>query len=118
VSASASAARDFVREACAGHLGAEQLDTAVLLTSELVANAIRHTRSDSFEVHISLSRDGIQIAVRDRDKTAPVLGAPEPDSASGRGLQLVDQLSGGWGVKYGEAGGKSVWFNLRANRGL
>lgn len=115
--ASASAVRDFVREACAGILGAEQLDTAVLLASELAANAIRHAGSGSFKVSIALSREAIQISVRDREKTSPVLGAPDADSGSGRGLQLVDQLSGDWGVKYAEAGGKSVWFNLRADPG-
>lgn len=91
--------------------GCDQIaDTAVLLVSELASNAILHARSD---IRIFLSRELDQLKVKVCDRS-PVIPRPRRfgvESATGRGLALVEQLSVDWGVQR-EAGGKCVWFTL------
>jgi hypothetical protein len=109
-------ARHFVAAALAGCPAAPD---AVLLASELATNAVRHSatgRGGSFTVAISHAPGRVRITVTDDGSdTRPVLpaGAPGPLACSGRGLLLVDALSGGWGHA---AGGPSrraaVWFEL------
>ncbi len=95
-------------------------DTAVLLTSELVTNALLHTRSSahgSFQVIIWPGRTTAYIAVIDdgshttptarRHRTAQL-------SESGRGLELVNLLATRWG-HYGDHNATTrtlVWFRL------
>jgi anti-sigma regulatory factor (Ser/Thr protein kinase) len=107
---SASAARHFVRPFLY-HCPPDFVDTAVLLTSELVTNALVHARSD---VEVELTRhDGlIRIAVTDDTPDCPTIGPSVVLSEHGRGLPLVASQSQCWGVD--ETGlGKTVWFVLR-----
>jgi len=86
------------------------VDTAVLLVSELASNAVLHARSD---IRILLRREHDQVKVKVCDRS-PVIPRPRRfgvESATGRGLALVEQLSADWGVQR-EAGGKCVWFTL------
>lgn len=110
--ASAAEIRGFVRDGCAGLLSEEDLDAAVLLTTELVTNAMLHTNSDQVEVRIRLGHGTIRIGVRDDDAASPAPAAPAQEETSGRGLQIVDTLSDTWGVDYTESGGKCIWFSL------
>jgi anti-sigma regulatory factor (Ser/Thr protein kinase) len=80
---------------------------ALLVTSELVANAVTHgSRSgDEIEVELALGRRRIQICVRDplRGRSTPVALTADERRQEGRGLQIVSHLSewserviGGW----------------------
>lgn len=88
-------------------------DTAVLLVSELASNAVLHARSD---IRIFLIRefDELKVKVCDRSPVVPRPRRFGVESATGRGLALVEQLSAEWGVQR-EAGGKCVWFTLSVN---
>ena len=98
--------------------GCPLTDTAVLLTSELVTNALSHTPSGtggSFEVIVWLDADGVLVAVLDdgSDRRPATLGA-DLESESGRGLSLVAALADHWGHQGGTAA-RAVWFLLRAH---
>jgi MEDS: MEthanogen/methylotroph, DcmR Sensory domain/Histidine kinase-like ATPase domain len=88
-------AREFVRVSLAGHHADEFIDTAVLVTSELAANAIEHAKSP-YAVELEHRPTGIEIAVRDLSPTLPRQGAPTPDSTSGRGISIVAALCNSW----------------------
>jgi anti-sigma regulatory factor (Ser/Thr protein kinase) len=114
VPASVSLARSFVRETLSD-LSEDELDVVVLLTSELVTNAILHARTP-VQVGVVRDRSQLMVAVEDR---APAQAVLEPrnwsrDRPGGRGLALVADLSDQWGTR-AHSSGKSVWFVLPAN---
>jgi anti-sigma regulatory factor (Ser/Thr protein kinase) len=107
---SAAEARRFVRSALADW-GASNLDeTAALLVTELVTNAILHTRSGP-EVTARLDGHRLRVEVGDDDQSPPVRRYYDPRATTGRGLVLVDELASAWGTEPA-AGGKVVWFEL------
>lgn len=115
----ASRARSFVRETL-GDWGApltqSATDDAVLLASELVANAVQHAGTD-LEVGLRLSDGILEVGVTDRHPTRalpeePQAPAEEAYSERGRGLTLPAALASSWGVTY-TAAAKTVWFRLR-----
>ncbi len=88
-------------------------DTAVLLVSELVTNAVRHARTELSDMWLRLEIDGdwLRIEVEDGDPRHPqprTLTGPEE---SGLGFVLVDALADKWGV-YETSTGKAVWAEL------
>ncbi|MGZ4593926.1 MAG: ATP-binding protein [Actinomycetes bacterium] len=109
---SVPAARRFVR---ARLVHAEvDVDTATLLVSEVVTNAILHARTP---VTVTVEEDGAvaHIAVADRSPVPPRLHAYSATSATGRGMRLLDQLAIRWGVEADPVtGGKTVWFEVGA----
>lgn len=88
-------------------------DTAALVVSELVTNAIVHTASDVVVCELHDGEDLVRIAVRD-EGFAP--GEPQPspqrpEEEHGRGLLLIDALCRAWGAQ--EHGpGLLVWAEL------
>lgn len=111
-------ARERVAEVLVAWKLNEVLDTASLLVSELVTNAVRHARSS---VRITLSVEGgrVRTGVWDHNLAplpAPVAGGPgdsvEDLPEGGRGLFLVQALSDNWGSET-TAEGKCVWFELQ-----
>ncbi|MCX5008991.1 SpoIIE family protein phosphatase [Streptomyces sp. NBC_00638] len=96
----------------------EQVDTAVLLTSELLGNVLVHTE------HAAGLRAGLKgtqghrrlrVEVTDRSDDVPHRRAPGELSSSGRGLVLLDLLAHQWNVRP-EPEGKTVWFELDEDR--
>ncbi|KIF68026.1 hypothetical protein HY68_04150 [Streptomyces sp. AcH 505] len=87
-------------------------DSAPLVLSELVTNAVQHGRVPGRLIETRFERlvGGVRIEVHDAGDTKPQLRTPTADDDSGRGLALVDALTNGcWGVS-GRAGvGKLVW---------
>lgn len=86
-------------------------DAAELLVSELVTNAVRASETlISPVVRLWLVSDGQSIVVHvwDGSDSMPVRQDANPDSASGRGLLLVEALGKDWGA-YRKASGKVVW---------
>jgi len=109
---------------------------AVLLTSELVTNAVLHARGP-VAVRLAVADGMLEIGVGDQDRRAPRRRTPsvpvaraqpaadaapwarpwllpeELASEGGRGLLLVEELASEWGVVSMTAG-KQVWFRLNA----
>ena len=85
---------------------------AVLLTSELVTNAIRHEAGETVTLSITCSRGRLRADVHDTSRLLPVLMEVPVDAEAGRGLMLVATLSDQWGV-YLTPAGKAVYFTLR-----
>ncbi len=110
--ASARRARRFVGELL-HEQGADSVsDVCVLLTSELVTNAVLYAQSD-IEVSVHLSPDGVRVAVCDASSVPPVRRLVGTEATSGRGLALVEALSSAWGVDTSRNGaGKEVWFQV------
>lgn len=103
-------ARLFVAETLSSWGREELVDDAVLVTTELVTNAIMHARSP-FTVSIRRNDGSVTIGVGDRAPVPVSHQVPEPSDVSGRGLLLVDALSDSWGQSV-EADGKLVWADL------
>jgi anti-sigma regulatory factor (Ser/Thr protein kinase) len=86
-------------------------DVAVLLTSELVTNAIRHEPGDTVLLSITCVCGQLRVDVHDTSCSMPVPADAPPDAEAGRGLMLVASLSAGWGYHRTPAG-KAVYFTL------
>ena len=90
-------------------------DDCVLLTSEIVTNAVLHSdsgRVGAFTLTVSYTADRVRVSVRDDGSARPPCGChADPYSPGGRGLPLLEALSRRWGVTR-EAGANNVWFEL------
>lgn len=106
----AAAARAFLRGALTGRLPDETLDTAELLISELVTNAIQHAGTE-LTVDIAHGPGLLRLAVTDGDPHLHLRGAAAPADERGRGLTLISALTQAWGVR-DVPGGKQVWCLL------
>lgn len=106
-------AREAAREALSSWRLAHLTDTAVLLVSELVTNAVLHARTDGTGVALQLELRGIwlRIEVHDADPRGPQPRTPSGLDESGFGFVLVDSLADSWGVRETEHG-KAVWVEL------
>ncbi len=115
-SASASAARGFVRERCAAWGVDEAVQQLVeLIASELVTNAVLHARTD-LELTVSMHAAQIRVGVRDEAATAPLQGIveaarPDADQEHGRGLGLLALIGADVDVEPTSTG-KIVWASL------
>lgn len=93
----------------------QHLDDAVLLTSELMSNAVLHARTD-VRLTVRSQEDGtLRVEVADENPRLPISVAPPDEAQSGRGLWLVETLATAWGVERLPEG-KTVWFELGAFR--
>ena len=90
----------------------EVVDRAELLADELVTNAVLHART-SLRLRLELRGDILHIGVHDASPRLLRLVASDPESETGRGLRLVEQLATAWGVSRRSDGGKVVWCTLR-----
>jgi anti-sigma regulatory factor (Ser/Thr protein kinase) len=103
--------RHAVRRVCSdAGLPADACDTAVLLTSETLTNAIVHAGTSVLLV-IRVSPRGVRVEVTDDDSRPPIAARPATDATNGRGLQLLDTLATRWGVEH-HRHGKTVWFEI------
>ena len=111
-----AAARRFVRTALESvEADPAVVETAELLTDELVTNAIVHAQSKSY-LHIRAARGAVRVELTDPDDRLPSIAAADTDAVGGRGLIIVNGLASAWGVERGIDGGKTVWFQLSPNR--
>ncbi|MEU9130718.1 SpoIIE family protein phosphatase [Kitasatospora sp. NPDC048540] len=96
------------------------IDTAELLSSELVTNAIRHTDRDAMFTARLYREPGsgarLRVEVEDESDLWPTRRTPGEQASSGRGLMLVEALADGWGVEP-RGSGKRMWFELSADAG-
>jgi anti-sigma regulatory factor (Ser/Thr protein kinase) len=86
-------------------------DVAVLLTSELVTNAIRHEVTGIVTLAITCSAGQLRVDVHDTSRVLPMLVDAPLDAEAGRGLMLVSTLSAEWGF-YRTPAGKAVYFTI------
>ncbi|MFI1696357.1 ATP-binding protein [Streptomyces galilaeus] len=93
-------------------LSPKMTEDAVLLVSELVGNAVRHTGARVFGLRLRRRRGWIRVEVRDPSRGLPCLMPVQELDVSGRGLFLVDKLSDRWGVDLLPRG-KTTWFEMR-----
>ena len=110
--------------ACQG-ISEDTAETAELLVSELVTNAVRFAgdpgrapryseRASASLISLSLRhfREGLLIEVYDTDNNPPIRSQPDDDAENGRGLMLVDALSKEWAYFFPPDGGKVVYCIL------
>ena len=108
--AAAEARRQVRAAVCAWDIPVDP-DVAVLLTSELVTNAVRHEVSGMITLAVTCSRDQLRVDVYDTSRSLPVVVEAAVDAETGRGLMLVATLSAEWGF-YRTPAGKAVYFTL------
>ncbi|MEU0740818.1 SpoIIE family protein phosphatase [Streptomyces sp. NPDC006134] len=107
---SAASARRFVRAALPA-VPPDLADTAELLVSELVTNAVLHARTET-DVTVSVLGGTVRVAVGDRrPDLALVPHRCPPYGGTGQGLALVEHLASRHGVDTG-ARHKTVWCEL------
>lgn len=91
------------------------LGDAMLVVSELVTNAVRHSLcSEADELAISVERldDSLRVSVRDPGVSGRMARiAEEPRWFGGVGLRIVQQLTARWGSRR-HADGYEVWAEL------
>jgi anti-sigma regulatory factor (Ser/Thr protein kinase) len=101
-----TAARDYLQSSCPP----EAIDTAALLVTELVTNAVLHARTPIVVV-IESSPGLVFLAVNDGSGAEPIAREYGIDAATGRGIKLVRELSTRWGVER-SGRGKRVWCEI------
>jgi hypothetical protein len=102
-------AREQVRAAVRAWAVPVDPDLAVLLTSDLVTEAIVHGDGQSLTLGLRCVRAALRVDVYHARPPLPA-GAAEPDG-SGRGLVLVASLATDWGA-FRTPGGRVMYFTL------
>ncbi|HUA29925.1 MAG TPA: ATP-binding protein [Streptosporangiaceae bacterium] len=105
-----AAGRRFVRDVVTAWDQAGLADTASLLASEILTNAVRHARRP-IALRLRLMPDEIITEVTDDYARPPRRLLPALEDEEGRGLTLVEALAHSWGTLPAGAG-KIVWFTL------
>ena len=103
----------------------EHTDTAALIMSELVTNAVKAsgitepdpkpwqiTAEHVIGIQLRAIEASLFVEVWDRTDTTPVQKNPTLEAEGGRGLLLVEQLAKRWDVYRPRVGGKVVWAEL------
>ncbi|MEX2974151.1 SpoIIE family protein phosphatase [Streptomyces sp. C184] len=112
-------ARHQVRAVLHDWADPDQVDSAVLMVSEVVTNVLLHTDGDALLVaEISGERGArrVRVDVADSSDELPHRRRPGELASSGRGLVLLELLAGAWGVDP-RGDGKSTWFELYEDAG-
>jgi two-component sensor histidine kinase len=87
----------------------EERQTAVLLLSEVVTNALRHAPG-AMDVSLTEAHGHLFAKVHDDSPSAPM--SREGDEFGGRGMDILDALAHRWGVHQHFHDGKTVWFEM------
>jgi anti-sigma regulatory factor (Ser/Thr protein kinase) len=110
-------ARAFVARTLSSHRVGADDDAATLLTSEIVTNAIQHTKSgvDGGTVTIVVIGvpHGVLVEIIDDGSAGTPVVKGDLYAAEGHGLYLVQHLAAQWGYLRDPAG-TTVWFHLPA----
>ncbi len=102
--------REFVRAALDDWRLEALAETAALLVSEVVTNAVVHARSAS-TLCVERTDGVVRITVTDRGSGVAQRGRRGAGVVGGHGLALVDTLARRWGARRLD-GGHEVWFDL------
>jgi anti-sigma regulatory factor (Ser/Thr protein kinase) len=109
------AARRAVREVLLGWgVLEDDVDTAVLLTSEVVTNAVRHVRDELqggvVNVRIRVMDGLLRVDVTDPEPGLPRVVAASDTDEGHRGMAIVAGSADRWGWHPAAGGGKTVWW--------
>ena len=105
---SPGAARRFVHDTLRGWPDDHGIDDAMLLTTELVSNAVVHAKS-AVRVRVVRLTERVRVEVTDFGHGALEFRQPSMDALGGRGLLLVQEMSHSWGTS-ADGNEKVVWF--------
>jgi len=108
--ASVGQGRRFLRRTLDDWSRPDLADTAGLLASELLSNAVRHA-AGPLRLRLRLDGEELSVEVRDANPAVPRARRAGPDQECGRGLLLVQALATAWGTRP-TSEGKTVWFSL------
>ena len=108
---SVRAARELIRSLFAETTVKADADTALLLVSELVSNAVLHARG-AVDLKVTARAGTLRVEVSDGSSAMPLVLVKSVQATTGRGLRLVERLADSWGFDVAEEGGKTVWFEL------
>jgi anti-sigma regulatory factor (Ser/Thr protein kinase) len=118
--------RRYLRQLLRGWQLAAVTDTAQLMASELVANAVtaaraleggvlvdeRQPQSQPIELGVRRTGDSVIIEVTDPNPEPPVLRQADAMDEGGRGLSIIEILGSSWGYYAAAGGGKVVWCEI------
>jgi anti-sigma regulatory factor (Ser/Thr protein kinase) len=109
--ASVSEARRYVVDVI-GDVPAAVEEAVSIVVSELATNCVRHAGTD-FTIDVERTPTELRVEVADQGSGVPIVRSPAVSEPSGRGLNLVRELSDAWGIGAKEgAPGKGVWFTM------
>jgi LuxR family maltose regulon positive regulatory protein len=111
VPTAAASGRSFVRELCGRWQLQGLADPAALVATELVTLSVAQAGT-ALELQVELSGRQLQVAVHDEDPNLLGLLAAGQETDRRLSLLIVDQVAMAWGVRPGEAGGKTAWCTL------
>jgi PAS domain S-box-containing protein len=107
---SVAEARQLVRALLAETHRDDLVETAVLLVSEIVTNALLHAGT-AIDVAAFLDKHGLRVEVGDGSLHLPMRRNYAATAGTGRGLRLLEEMVDEWGVSR-RRHGKTVWFRL------
>ena len=102
-------ARSMVRSIMADQ-AADLREVAVLLTDEVVTNAVVHG-GGQFVLTAEVDARTLKVVVTDPSSATPHVLTPSVDREHGRGMAIVASLASAWGADLDDSG-KAVWFTL------
>jgi signal transduction histidine kinase len=101
-------------ESLLDELSRAEVDTAALLTTELISNSVRHAGPSAgalLELDVLVTLTLVRVTVSDGgDGFTPDVPASGRPTDGHWGLQIVDRLADRWGVRTGA--GTTVWFEI------
>ncbi|MFI1953479.1 SpoIIE family protein phosphatase [Streptomyces xinghaiensis] len=107
----AAHARRFTTRMLRAWDAVEEADTVLLVVSELVTNALVHTRGE-VRLDLALTGNRLRVAVSDSSPRTPVKPASmDWEATGGRGILMVEAVSESWG-SVPLSGGKQVWSEI------
>jgi anti-sigma regulatory factor (Ser/Thr protein kinase) len=107
---SVAVGRHFVERTLVEWGRLELVDTACLLVSEILTNAVRHACSP-IGLRLHQNEREVTLEITDDSTHLPQRRLADPDDENGRGLMLVDALADNWGTR-ATSTGKTVWITL------
>lgn len=113
---SVAAARKVVRDVLSVARRDDLVETAQLLVSEVVTNALVHAATP-IDFRASVGDAGLRVEVTDGSTQAPAPRSYGAMAGTGRGLRLLQQLVDHWGT-LARPDGKTVWFELDSGKRL
>ncbi|AGP58444.1 ATP-binding protein [Streptomyces rapamycinicus] len=114
-------AREAVRTALRTANRSDLTDTALLLTSEAVTNAVNACRTNGCSAPVTLYAEwgpygALRVLVSDDAPGLPAqrsLARDTADAENGRGLLIIGSSAADWSVcHHGPGPGKAVWFQV------
>lgn len=109
--ASVARARSFVDQWCRAWGAPQLVETASLVVSELVTNAIAHGGGIR-QVRLQLDESALRVEVVDHGLGSPEIVRTSVIDERGRGLHIVSMASRVWGVEDSEGDSKTIWAEI------